>query len=358
MSVSKFAKLLFQFLPIILVATAIFISLPIIKPFFISLIIAYFLEHCSFFLVKKFGISQRTAKITVFLLFFILIFAAFLWLIPVIVHYIILFLGNSPNYITSVISEINVAIKSINPNFSLENVLFSSQKTLIEAPSITNSISLISSYLTNFAQQIIKSSLSIINIFSLLFLIPILTFYLLQEWQKIITNIVAIIPNILQNNIKEIANEIDHVLVKYVFAQIKVCLILACFYGFALHFARLEFGLLIGFLTGFFSFIPFVAIIIGFFSAIILAIFDWGVNFPYLFLISGIFIFGQFVEGNFITPKIIGEKIGLHPLWIIFGLFFFGSIFGFGGVVFAMPLTAISSVLIKHYWLLHLRNSQ
>ena len=99
--------------------------------------------------------------------------------------------------------------------------------------------------------------------------------------------------------------------------------------------------------TGIFSFIPFVGMLCGITIAIIIALFQWGLDFQNIALISGVFIFGQIIESNFLTPNLIGSKIGLHPVWIIFGLFFFGTIFGFFGVILAVPLSAVSAVIIK-----------
>ena len=154
---------------------------------------------------------------------------------------------------------------------------------------------------------------------------------------------------------KRLTSTISNVILTYspfgnnVRGQFNVCLILVIIYSSLLSFTGLNFGFLIGFLTGLFSFIPYVGMLSGVTAAIAVALFQWGFDTSHISAVSLVFIFGQIVESNFLTPKLIGAKIGLHPVWLIFGLFIFGALFGFIGVLVAVPLTAICGVIIKHF---------
>jgi len=205
------------------------------------------------------------------------------------------------------------------------------------------------SFSKNIFDNAISSSATLINILSLLFITPILVFYLLKDWDILVGKVNNYLPRSVSSTVQEIARDINKTLSGYVRGQFHVCLILGIIYSTCLSFSGLNFGFLIGFLTGLFSFIPFIGMISGVVVAIIVALFQWGFDLAQIGIISGIFIFGQVIESNFLTPKLIGSKIGLHPVWIIFGLFVFGALFGFVGILFAVPLTAIFGVIIKYF---------
>lgn len=315
----------------------------IIQPFIYSIAIAYILNSLVVFISKKFTIQHNYAVNIIFTSFLISVILIAFFIMPLLYRQITSLITNLPSYINNFFDNINPIINNFLIN---KQEFFNSEE--VTAKISSGIISYFSQSSQNITASIWHSSISVLNVFSIIFIAPILIFYFLKDWNKMINNVNNLIPKNNYSFIKKIITEIDCLLIKYLQGQFNVCMILALFYGISLSLTSLSFGLLIGLLTGFFSFIPFVAIVLGFAISIIVGIFDWGFDFYKLSLISGIFIFGQFIEGNFITPKLIGEKIGIHPLWIIFSLFFFGSILGFVGIIFAMPLTAIISVFIKH----------
>jgi predicted PurR-regulated permease PerM len=195
----------------------------------------------------------------------------------------------------------------------------------------------------------INSSAGFINLISLIFITPILVFYLLKDWDIFLQKIDEHLPKSIASEVKKIAKDINKTLSGYIRGQFNVCIILAIIYATLLTFSGLNFGFLIGFLTGICSFIPYIGMLGGVIAAIIVGFFQWGLDPVHGAIIGAIFIFGQIVESNFLTPKLIGHKVGLHPVWLIFGLFVFGSLFGFIGVIIAVPLTAIIGVIIKYF---------
>ncbi len=313
----------------------------ILTPFIASFILAYFLNPPVDYLHKKYAIRRTLSTLLILTLFLSSTILLCSYILPIIYEQFIEFINEFPSYIKGlydniypqIIAKLNKSGIEVNNNLNK----FIDENNII-------SVFDISRYIFNGA---LTSSISLINIISLIFISPILVFYFLKDWHVILKNISNIIPKKSVKTVKIIATDIDKTLSLYIRGQINVCLILGLFYAILLNFSGLNFGFLIGFLTGIFSFIPYAGVLIGVTIGIIVAIFQWGLDIANISIIIGIFIAGQILEGNFITPKLIGDKIGMHPAWIIFGLFFFGALFGFIGILIAVPLTAICSVLIK-----------
>ena len=197
--------------------------------------------------------------------------------------------------------------------------------------------------------KIVIKSLAFISIISLLIITPITAYHFLAEWNNIVATITSYIPKNRQIKAKYLFTEIDNVLSGCLKGQLNVCVILGLFYGTLLFFSGLKYGFVIGLLTGLASFIPYFGMFFGFAVGLIMTIYQFGFSIPHLFLTSIIFMLGQFLEGNFITPKLVGDKIKLHPLWIIFALFCGGSLFGFYGLILALPMAGIVGVLVRFY---------
>jgi len=201
-------------------------------------------------------------------------------------------------------------------------------------------------------QQILTSGLALFNILSLVFITPIVAFYLLRDWDRLVARIDDWLPRQHAPVIREQARLIDRTLAGYARGQATVCLILGTFYATALSLAGLDFGLAVGLMTGVLSFIPFVGTITGFVASMGLAIAQFtglpgGTDWLSIGLVAGIFVVGQVVEGNFLTPKLVGDRIGLHPVWVIFSLLAGGALFGFVGVLLGLPAAAVVGVLTR-----------
>ena len=201
----------------------------------------------------------------------------------------------------------------------------------------------------NLASMLTKSltsGLAIANIISMVVLIPLIMFYALSEWPKIIATLDSLLPKlyapIIRHNIKNVDKTLGH----YARGQLIVSTLLICLYSIAFLIIDLPHALFTGFITGFFSFIPYIGVFIGFILAMTIAL----SNFIDMYhLIAIMVIFGTFIllDGYFLTPRLIGERIGLHPAFLIFALLALGSWFGFLGIMFALPLAAVISALLK-----------
>lgn len=315
----------------------------VLTPFICSLIIAYFLNPLVDYLIKKHKLSRLTATSLILGLFLSIFVSVSLILFPIIYIQTVELIDVLPRYFQIIINDFYPKIVSAVGPFGLK--LDNDLSHLMHGE---KSGAYFVDFSQNFFSNALSSSLTFINILSLIFITPILIFYLLKDWDILIAKISELLPKQIAAPVKEVSHEINKTLAGYVRGQLNVCLILAAYYSITLSILGLNFGFLIGFLTGIFVFIPYVGMLCGTTAAVIVALFQWGFDFTSLTLVALVFLFAQLIESNFLTPKLIGDKIGVHPVWMIFGLFVFGVLFGFIGVLFAVPLTAISGVIAKH----------
>ena len=194
---------------------------------------------------------------------------------------------------------------------------------------------------------VIGSALGVINAIVFLVVVPVVAFYLLLDWDRIVARIDALLPLDHAPAIRNLAREADRVLAAFVRGQLSVCLVLGSYYALALMLAGLQFGLVVGAIAGAITFIPYVGALIGGALAIGLALFQFWGDWLSIGLVAAIFAMGQFLEGNVITPKLVGNSVGLHPVWLLFALSAFGAMFGFLGLLVAVPVAAVIGVLIR-----------
>lgn len=191
---------------------------------------------------------------------------------------------------------------------------------------------------------LLGGGVALLNLLSLLVITPIVLFYLLRDWDKIIAVIDGWLPLDQADTIREQARAIDEVLSGFVRGQMTVCLLLGVFYAVGLTLVGLDFGFIIGFATGLVSFVPYFGMLLGFAAGIGVAFAQFSGWVP-IALVAGVFLVGQFLEGNFITPKLVGERVGLHPVWVMFALLAGGALLGFTGILLAVPAAAVIGVL-------------
>jgi predicted PurR-regulated permease PerM len=202
-------------------------------------------------------------------------------------------------------------------------------------------------WVASFVQSIWSGGMALVNLVSLLIVTPIVAFYLLADWDHLVAKVDSWLPRDHVEDIRGIARDIDKAMAGFIRGQGTVCLLLGLFYAVALSFAGLKFGLAIGFGAGLLSFIPYVGAIIGGVLAIGVGLVQFWPDYSSIFVIIGIFAAGQFIEGNFLSPKLVGSSIGLHPVWLMFALFAFGYLFGFVGLLLAVPLAAAMGVFVR-----------
>jgi predicted PurR-regulated permease PerM len=292
--------------------------------------------------MQKVKINRSWATIIILGSFFTLLFFVFKLVLPLLYEQFFALVKALPSYIDTINDKVYPKIQNWFQELGLEN-----QMNFKETLSSREYYG-IATYFENLFENIMQSSLNVINFISLAFVTPVLIFYFIRDWKKITKTITKLIPKKHKTYVRKLFREIDSKISGYIRGQFNVCLILGAFYGIGLNIVGLNFGFLIGFLTGLFSFIPYVGMLFGTVAALIIAFFhvSFGIQDTIIMLI--VFFVGQVIESNFLTPKLVGEKIGIHPVWVIFSLFAFGSLFGFVGLLIAVPTSAIISVIFQH----------
>lgn len=337
-------RIIFSLVALAAFCWMIYLVRSILAPFIFSLIIAYFLDPLVDRLTNKYKLSRLIATLLIVGLFIISLIGGATILLPIIFTQFSAFISAIPEYFQIIVKDFYPLIAG-----ELNKIGFELQTDFSHLAQNPQFSSRFVDFSQNILNNAVSSSITLINVLSLIFITPILIFYLLKDWDVFTKKIKDYLPQKIALPAQEIASEINKTLSGYVRGQFHVCIILGFIYSIMLSFTGVNFGFLIGFFTGLFSFIPFVGMLCGVVVAIIVALFQWGFDLTHIAAISVVFIFGQLIESNFLTPKLIGSKIGLHPVWIIFGLFIFGTLFGFVGVLIAVPLTAVCGVIIKYF---------
>lgn len=196
---------------------------------------------------------------------------------------------------------------------------------------------------------LLSSASSIINIAVLFLIVPVVAFYLLLDWDNMTARIYTLLPRDHAPTVRELASQIDETLAAFIRGMGTVCLILGTYYAIALMLVGLQFGLVVGFIAGLITFIPYVGALVGGALAIGLGLFQFWGDWVSLGLVAGVFVIGQVIEGNILTPKLVGSSVGLHPVWLLLALSAFGSLFGFVGMLVAVPVAAALGVVIRFF---------
>ena len=313
---------------------AIYTLSPVLMPFVAGMILAYLLDPLVD-RVEKIGIRRSLSTFFVLTIFFVCSVGSSLLLLPVILNQ----LSNLTSFLPTLISNLEPFIRQARSLVDHAIKADSSNQLPLPVADILN-------WAGGFLTEIISSSLAFANLLSLIIITPIVAFYLLRDWDLIIKKVKSWMPIAQKVRIVEQVSKVDRSLSALVRGQGTVCLILALYYSVSLTAVGLQFGILIGIFSGIVSFIPFVGAILGAIFSIGFSIIQFDTYTP-IFFVAGIFLVGQVVEGNFLTPKLIGEAVGLHPVWVIFALLTGATLFGFLGVLLALPIAVVVAVLIR-----------
>jgi predicted PurR-regulated permease PerM len=217
-----------------------------------------------------------------------------------------------------------------------------------ELASATNDlIAQAAQWAATFLNSLLTRGAALIGLISLLVVTPVVAFYMLLDWEKMIATIDGLVPLRHRETVRGLAREIDTAMAGFLRGQSLVCLFLGAWYGIGLSLIGLNFGLLIGISAGILSFIPYVGSLTALVLSSAVAIVQDRPQWKLLGMSLGVFLIGQFLEGNILSPKLVGDSVGLHPVWLIFALLAFGSLFGFTGLITAVPFVAAAGVILR-----------
>ncbi len=309
-----------------------------ITPFFIAGLLAYILRPLVHHTAAKLHIN-RTSVITfvVFLLIFFIIASSMIF-IPLVSKQISLLISKIPAY-KDYIQE------SLLPDMTKKLGHFAPDFITKIDHAIDNLLGNMAQTTTNIVNHLFDYTSSLANILMILFLIPILLFYFLRDWPKE-RLVLEIFSKGVQSKIQQLLSDIDTLLSAYMRGQLKVCAIMSIYYSTTLYFVGLDLALLLGIISGFVIILPFLGFFFAFILALIFGYFNFGFDI-HLTYIAIIYAIGSVLEGSILTPKIVGDNIGIHPLWIIFAVLAFGNLFGIIGMLFAIPIAGITKILLK-----------
>ncbi len=319
-------------------ALALFFLRDVLLPFIAGMAVAYLLDPiCD--RLEKWGLSRSVATAVLTAAFVLVTVSAVLLLAPVVAGQLVTLIKNTPDYVDSLrnaaANTITVIEARVDPAVvaKMQGALAGSAERLVE-------------WASGLLGSLISGGVALVNLASLLIVTPVVTFYLLRDWDKIIAAVGSWLPRDHAVTISRLAQEVDERLAGFLRGQGMVCLILGTAYAIALSLADLQFGLVVGMIAGLASFIPFVGAIIGLLLSVGLALVQFD-DWVRIAIVAGIFVLGQAIEGNILTPRLIGERVGLHPVWIMFGLLAGGALFGFAGLLLAVPATAAIGVGVR-----------
>lgn len=318
---------------LILLADALF-------PFVLGAAIAYFSDPLADRLEAR-GASRTLATVIISAAALIVAIALLVVLTPLLIDQIRLAVDAAPGIIGAAREFLETTVLP----FVMRGDEIASDNLLTEAlTKFQNQVQQISVQLLQSAWSV---GLAGIEFVTLIVVTPVVAFYLLLDWDNMIARIDDLLPREHAPTIRRLAGNVDRVLDGFVHGQLSVCLILGSFYALALMLIGLPFGLLIGLFAGLISFIPFIGSILGGLLSIGVAIFHFWNDPLWIVAVAAVFVVGQVVEGNYLTPKLVGGSVGLHPVWLMFALSAFGGLFGFTGLLIAVPVAAVIGVFVQ-----------
>ncbi len=328
----------FWFIGLLVSLGLLFLLRDVLLPFVAGMAIAYFLDPLADWLESR-GLSRTASTAVITAAFFMTAMIGLLILVPILQNQIVSFARRVPGYIDILNQRLEPILSEIKGRMSEDDLERLRSST-------TGFIGTAVSWFMKVLSGVVTSGLAVVNVLSVLFITPVVTFYMLRDWDVLVGKINDHLPRENMSTIRTQFQEIDRTLAGFIRGQATVCLCLGLFYGIGLSITGLDLGLSIGLLVGFLSFIPYVGTISGFVIGISMAIaqtLEW--HLPVT--VAGVFLVGQLLEGYVLTPKLVGARIGLHPVWIIFALLAGGSLFGFVGVLLAVPVAAVVGVLVR-----------
>jgi predicted PurR-regulated permease PerM len=306
----------------------------VLLPFVIGSTIAYFIDPVADRLERA-GLSRMTATAIITCLAIFVFVIVVLLIVPTLVSQTIGLIETMPQLTRDLQAFLIKTFPSLlDESSTLRKTLISIGETIQDqGGEVLNSL--------------VGSAVKVVNVLVFFVVVPVVTIYMLLDWDRMIERIDALLPREHAPVIRRLASEIDATLASFIRGMGTVCLILGTYYAVALMVVGLQFGLVVGFIAGLVTFIPYLGALIGGTLAIGLALFQFWGDWASIGMVVVVFVIGQMIEGNFLTPRLVGKSVGLHPVWLLLALSVFGTLFGFVGLLVAVPMAAALGVLTR-----------
>ena len=329
----------FWIVALVFVVAVFWILRGIMLPFIAGMALAYLLDPVADRL-QRMGFGRMFSTVVILLVFLIIFINTLILIVPLLGHQLAGLIQNLPVYATK-LQGLVVTILDGRIGQSLGITTSDLQSEL------GGFVKQGAGWAGQFLKSLWSGSQSLISLLSLMVVTPVVAFYLLYDWDRMIATIDSWLPRDHADTIRGLAGEMNESISGFLRGQMMMCLILSVFYSVSLSALGLNFGFLIGLIAGLISFIPYVGAVVGFILSVGVAIMQFWPDYGMIAVFFVVFAVGQFLEGNILQPKLIGGSIGLHPVWLMFALFAFGSLFGFVGMLVAVPIAAMIGVLAR-----------
>ena len=322
---------------LIVLAALLWLLHAILLPFVAGMALAY--VHAPLVdRLERLGVNRTVAALLTVSAVVIVLIALTLLLVPLLLQQGSALISNIPTYFKRVQQII------VDPSFPWLNWLGSTDQN----KTVSDLVGQVATWLLSFAYSLWTGGKALVSFASVLIVMPVVTFYLICDWHPMIETVDSWVPVRQRETVRHLAREIDAAIGGFLRGQLGVCLVLGSYYAIALMLVGLDFALLIGLIAGLITFVPYIGSMTGLMIAGSVAIAQFWPDWKRIAVVVGIFLVGQFVEGNIVSPKFVGQRVGLHPLWMIFAMFAFGYLFGFVGLLLAVPLAAAIAVLFRY----------
>jgi len=314
----------------------------ILLPFVVGGAVAYFFDPVVVRLQRA-GLSRTWATTVVTIIAVLIAAGVAMAIVPPLFGQVQALITKAPEFAVKAAQRVQPMIEPVRtkmglPPLSLQELQADATQLAGQALAVVGGI----------AGKVAQRGAAIINLLGLLFLTPVVTFYLLRDWPKVIAAINGALPLDHAATIRHLAHDSNAAVAGYVRGQALVCLCLGTIYGVGLSIVGLQFGFVIGLIAGVISFIPFVGTLVGATLSIGMALAQFPPEWIGVVKVAIVFVIGHALEGNFLSPKLVGDRVGLHPVWIMFALLAGGSLFCFTGVLIAVPVAAVVGVVARH----------
>jgi predicted PurR-regulated permease PerM len=311
----------------------------ILLPFIVGIGLAYLLNPVVN-MVERRGLNRGLSVAAVLLIVIAILVGIMGLVVPMVSQQVFGLIFRLPGYVTSLRTLANQWLPELNAWLGAERV------AQFEA-SITGWLNNLPALTATITGTVASGGLTFISGLGIVIVTPVVAFYLLLDWRGMVDGFDSLLPLEHKNEIRAIVKEIDRSMSGVIRGEGSVVLILMVYYTVALSLTGISFGLAIGLITGLISFVPFFGFLIGFVLSMVVATVQFWPEWPRILFVLGVFVVGQFLEGNVLYPKLVGSSIGINPVWFMFSLLAFASLFGFVGFLLAVPLSAIAAVLTR-----------
>lgn len=324
----------------IIVGWLLFLLAPVLTPFLAALLLAY-LGDPLIDRLQRFKLSRTLAVSAVFATIVIVLLLLFFFLNPLLEAQLASLQQRLPVYIDLLRTK---ALPWLKDHLGIDPAQYDLEALRGQ---LSGHLTTIGGLAAGFLSSLTQSSLALFGWLANLILIPVVTFYLLRDWDQLLAKINHLLPRHLEPTLVRLARDADEVLGAFLKGQLVVMLALGTIYSVGLLIIGLDFALLIGMMAGLVSFVPYLGLVVGALAAGIAALLQFQDAF-YLVPVIAVFGIGQLVEGIVLTPMLVGDRIGLHPVAVIFAVLAGGQLFGFFGILLALPVAAVIMVLLRH----------